>query len=59
MSEDDSRRLSTYLLFAGGMAIFGSATPVSRIIGTELPSLVGAGLRMLPATIFLVPVLLW
>ncbi len=56
---DDGRRSTTWLLLAGGMALFGSATPVSRLVGRELPSLVASGLRMAVAAVVLVPVLVW
>jgi drug/metabolite transporter (DMT)-like permease len=56
---DGDRRSTTWLLLAGGMALFGSATPVSRLVGRELPSLVASGLRMAIAAVVLVPVLVW
>lgn len=45
------------LLLAAGMACFGSATPVSRIVGRSFPVWLGSGLRMAVAAAVLVPVL--
>lgn len=44
-------------LLIGGMACFGSATPVSRIVGRSFPVWLGSGLRMAVAAAVLVPVL--
>lgn len=47
----------TIALLAGGMACFGSATPVSAIVGRDLPVWLGSFLRMVVAATVLVPVL--
>lgn len=47
----------TYALMAGGMALFGSATPVSRLLGEVFPAMLASGLRMLTAAAVLVPLL--
>jgi drug/metabolite transporter (DMT)-like permease len=39
------------------MALFGSATPVSRLVGQELPAMLASGMRMLTAAALLVPIL--
>lgn len=44
------------LLFAG-MAIFGSGTPVSKIVGEGLPPFLASGLRMVLAAAVLVPLM--
>ncbi|HEU4913628.1 MAG TPA: DMT family transporter [Actinomycetes bacterium] len=52
-----SERLTTYALLFGGMALFGSATPVSKLVGEDFPSMLASGLRMLTAAAVLVPFL--
>ncbi len=47
--------LRTYARLAAGMALFGSATPVSRLVGQELPAALASGMRMLTAAAVLVP----
>lgn len=56
-SASTGSRASTYLLLATGMALFGSATPVSKLVGETFPSMVASGLRMLTAFAVLAPVL--
>lgn len=50
-------RLTTYALLLGGMSLFGSATPVSKLVGEDFPSMLASGLRMLTAAAVLVPFL--
>lgn len=47
----------TYLLLIAGMALFGSATPVSKIVGAAFPAVLASGLRMLTAAAVLLPLL--
>jgi drug/metabolite transporter (DMT)-like permease len=47
----------TYVLLAAGMALFGSATPVSKMVGEAFPALLASGLRMVSAAAVLVPML--
>lgn len=49
----------TYTQLALGFAIFGSATPVSQIIGRSFPTFIGSLGRMLIAALLLVPFLIW
>ncbi|NJL94572.1 MAG: hypothetical protein HC915_13035 [Anaerolineae bacterium] len=46
-------RLSTYALLLGGMAIFGSGTPISKIVTEGFPPFLASGLRMLMAVLVL------
>lgn len=55
--ERDRLDLATVALLAGGMAAFGSATPVSAIVGRELPPSLASGLRMTVALAVLAPIL--
>ncbi|WP_421786716.1 DMT family transporter [Hyphobacterium sp.] len=48
--------LITLTMLISGMALFGSATPVSRIIGQDFPVLLAAELRVLIGTLVLLPV---
>ncbi len=48
-----------YLLLAAGMAFFGSATPVSKLVGADFPVLGAAGARVLLAGLVLLPFALW
>lgn len=48
-----------YLILAGGMVIYGSAVPVSKLITEAFPPLLAAGLRVASITIVLSPVLVW
>lgn len=54
----DSRGPSagTYLLLASGMAIFGSGTPISKIVTDAFPVFLASGARMLLAVLALLPV---
>ncbi|OWY62479.1 hypothetical protein B7486_58215 [cyanobacterium TDX16] len=45
-------------LLVSGMACFGSATPVSRVVGRSFPVWLGSGARMVVAILVLVPALL-
>lgn len=47
----------TYLLLAGGMAIFGSGTPISKVVTGAFPVFVASLVRMLLAAAVLVPLL--
>ena len=47
----------TYVLLAAGMAIFGSGTPVSKIVTDAFPVFVASGARMLLAAAALVPLM--
>lgn len=49
--------LTAVALLAGGMACFGTATPVSAIVGRTFPVWLGSAFRMLVAAAFLVPLL--
>lgn len=46
----------TITLLVSGMAMFGSATPVSRIVGQEFPVLLAAEFRVILGTLALLPV---
>lgn len=46
-----------FLIF--GMVFYGSATPVSKIVGSEFPALAAAGARVLLAGLVLLPFALW
>lgn len=50
-------KAGTYLLLIGGMALFGSATPVSKIVGAAFPAVLASALRMLTAAVVLLPLL--
>lgn len=52
-----SARPTTYFLLAAGMTLFGSATPVSRLL-SGFPPLAATGLRMLTAGLVLSPFLI-
>lgn len=45
----------TYFLLALGMSIYGSGTPVSKIVTEAFPVYIGSGLRMFFAAIILLP----
>ncbi len=53
--DDPASRVPATLLLVGGMAAFGSATPVAKIVGEGFPVWVGAALRMALAAAVLVP----
>ncbi len=46
------------LLLVAGMAIFGSGTPISKVVGNGFPPLLASELRMLVAAAVLVPLML-
>lgn len=50
-----SFRLVTYLLLVAGMALFGTATPISALVGDAFPAVLGSALRMVTAAAVLVP----
>lgn len=47
--------LSVRLQLALGMLLFGSATPVSKLVGADFPPFVGAGLRVAIGALALLP----
>ena len=53
------RWLASAALLLLGMSCFGSATPVSKLVGQELPLLMAAGLRMTIAAALLLPFAYW
>ncbi|WP_308425929.1 DMT family transporter [Actinokineospora fastidiosa] len=57
VGNSNGSRAVAYALMAGGMALFGSATPVSRLVGEAFPAMLASGLRMLTAVVVLVPLL--
>ncbi len=57
MSDDAKRRAVTFSQLGLGMAIFGSATPVSKIVTSAMPIFVGSGLRVLIGALILAPFL--
>lgn len=58
MSEKRGPGIGTYLQLAAGMAIFGSGTPISKILTEAFPVFVASGARMLLAALALVPLML-
>lgn len=50
-------RFSSYALLACGMAIFGSGTPVSKVVTDAFPVFWASGVRMLLAAVVLVPLM--
>ncbi len=50
-------RTRAYVLLAFGMAIFGSGTPVSKLVTDAFPTFFASGVRMLLATIALIPLM--
>jgi len=54
---DRKRRKSSgaMLLLAGGMIVFGSATPVSKLVVQAMPVFLGAGLRVALGALLLMP----
>lgn len=48
-------RLATFALLAAGMALFGSATPISKVVGEVFPPILASALRMLTAVVVLLP----
>ncbi|MCF7220727.1 DMT family transporter [Marilutibacter chinensis] len=53
-----SAPLSTYASLALGMAVFGSGTPVSKLVTSAFPVFLGSGLRMALAALVLLPFVL-
>lgn len=51
-------RMLTYAQLLGGMAIFGSGTPVSKVITKVFPVFIASGLRMAVAALVLAPLFL-
>lgn len=49
-------RLPTALALAAGMMLFGSATPLARLVTQELPPLPASALRVLLAAVVLLPI---
>lgn len=52
-------RVRTLLLLAAGMTLFGSATPLARMVTASMPPLVAATLRIAMAAVVLYPAALW
>lgn len=50
-------RWRTAAALAGGMALFGTATPVARIVSQDVPPMAGAAVRVLGAALVLTPIL--
>lgn len=48
-------KFTTYFLLALGMSVYGSGTPVSKIVTEAFPVYIGSGLRMFFAVIVLIP----
>lgn len=55
----DRATLRTYGLLAGGMAVFGSGTPISKIVTDAFPVFTASGARMALAVIALLPLVAW
>ncbi len=49
--------VTTYLMLAGGMALFGSATPLSKLVTKAFPVFIAGGVRVLLAFLVLLPFL--
>jgi drug/metabolite transporter (DMT)-like permease len=49
------KNLPTYLMLFAGMALFGSATPLSKLVTEAFPVFVAGGLRVLMAFLILLP----
>lgn len=45
----------TVALLAAGMALFGTATPISKLVGEAFPPILGSALRMATAAVVLLP----
>lgn len=54
-----SDRAQAFFLLFAGMAIFGSGTPISKIVTDAFPVFVASGARMLLAVLALAPVVWW
>jgi hypothetical protein len=57
LSQESPSGVGSYLLLAGGMAVFGSGTPISKIVTDAFPVFVASGARMLLAAAALVPLM--
>ena len=55
MAETGWGRLTALAMLAGGMIVFGSATPVSKLVGDDLPVFVGAFLRIAVGALVILP----
>lgn len=51
---NDPKRI--YPTLALGMALFGSATPISKLVGDAFPAFLASGARMLTAIVVLLPI---
>jgi drug/metabolite transporter (DMT)-like permease len=49
------KNLKTYLLLFFGMALFGSATPLSKLVAHSFPVFIAGGMRVLLAFLVLLP----
>lgn len=58
MSRNASVPWSTYASLALGMAVFGSGTPVSKLVTSAFPVFLASGLRMALAALILLPFVL-
>ena len=56
-NDQDSNRThaTTIVQLAAGMALFGSATPISKIVGTAFPEFIGALMRVVLGALVLAP----
>jgi drug/metabolite transporter (DMT)-like permease len=54
----ENKNFSSYLLLFFGMAIFGSATPVSKLVTESFNPWVGTGFRLVLALVLLLPILI-
>jgi drug/metabolite transporter (DMT)-like permease len=59
MAEDASSDKAAYAQLALGMILFGSATPVSKLVGQAMPVFIGSGLRGVLGTLVLLPLAWW
>lgn len=55
----DAATFRTYGLLAAGMAVFGSGTPISKIVTDAFPVFIASGARMVLAALALLPLVLW
>lgn len=49
------KNIKTYLLLLSGMALFGSATPLSKLVTNSFPVFLAGGMRVLLAFVVLLP----
>ncbi|GAB4377264.1 MAG: DMT family transporter [Elainellaceae cyanobacterium] len=54
-SDRSSTSLATYAQLAAGMAMFGSGTPISKLVTSAFPVFIASGLRVVIATVVLLP----